>query len=103
MFSVECVLCTHIYTSHTHARLQFFGLRERKVELCKELAQRGFIAMAPDTYGGQATGFVPRAISLVLPAVIQGLWNQHLRAVDSAVAFALVKFWKRHRALAIRP
>ena len=100
MLSVECVRYTHTSTSHTHPRLQFFGLREREVELCKELAQRGFIAIAPDTYGGQTTGFVPRAISLVLPAVIQGRWDQHLRAVDSAVAFALVKFWKRHSALA---
>jgi len=59
------------------------------VELCKELAQRGFIAVAPDTFGGQTTGFVPRAISLVLPAVVQGRWDPHLRAVDSAVDFAL--------------
>jgi carboxymethylenebutenolidase len=68
---------------------QFFGLRPRETQLCEELARRGFIAIAPDTYGGQTTNWIPRAISLVLPAVTRGQWDPHLRAVNSAVSYAL--------------
>lgn len=68
---------------------QFFGLRQREVDLCEELARRGFVAIAPDTFGGQTTGWVPRAISLVVPAVVSGKWGPHLAAVDSAVDYAL--------------
>ena len=45
--------------------------------------------MAPDTFDGQTTAYVPRAISLVLPAVVQNEWGKHLEAVDSAATFAL--------------
>lgn len=38
---------------------------------------------------GATTTYVPRAISLVLPAAIGDKWEPHLQAVDSAVDWAL--------------
>lgn len=29
----------------------------RQVDLCDELARQGFVAVAPDTFGGQSTGW----------------------------------------------
>ena len=37
---------------------------------------------------GATTSYVPRAISLVLPAAVQDDWESHLEAVDSAVEWA---------------
>jgi hypothetical protein len=73
---VQCVPQKYLRRLLTGAvcanRAQFFGLRQREVDLCEELARRGFVAIAPDTFGGQTTGWVPRAISLVVPAVVSG-------------------------------
>lgn len=57
---------------------QFFGLRKREVELCDELARQGFMAAAPDTFNGQSTGWVPRAIALVWEAALKpgGQWGR---------------------------
>lgn len=43
---------------------QFFGLRERETQLCDELASMGYVAIAPDTFGGKSTAWVPRAVKL---------------------------------------
>ena len=36
---------------------QFYGLRQREIELCDELASMGYVAVAPDTFGGKSTGW----------------------------------------------
>jgi carboxymethylenebutenolidase len=43
---------------------EFFGLRPDIVEKAKALAEEGYVVVAPDTYRGQSTGWVPRAIFL---------------------------------------
>lgn len=37
------------------------------MDLCDELARQGFIAVAPDTFGGQCTSWVPRALAVAFP------------------------------------
>ena len=51
---------------------QFFGLRRREIDLCDALAAEGYVAVAPDTFEGASTGWVPRAISLVAKAGLAG-------------------------------
>ena len=43
---------------------EFFGLRPSIVEKAEALAQEGYVVVAPDTYRGRSTGWVPRAIFL---------------------------------------
>jgi carboxymethylenebutenolidase len=43
---------------------EFFGLRPDIVEKAEALAEEGYVVVAPDTYRGQSTGWVPRAIFL---------------------------------------
>lgn len=49
---------------------QFYGLRRREIDLCDELARLGYVAVAPDTFDGASTGWVPRAIKLVAGAAL---------------------------------
>jgi carboxymethylenebutenolidase len=41
---------------------EFFGLRPSIVEKAEALAQEGYVVVAPDTYRGRSTGWIPRAI-----------------------------------------
>jgi carboxymethylenebutenolidase len=43
---------------------EFFGLRPDIVEKAEALADEGYVVVAPDTYRGKTTGWVPRAIFL---------------------------------------
>ncbi len=43
---------------------EFFGLQPSIVEKAQALAQEGYVVVAPDTYRGRSTGWVPRAIFL---------------------------------------
>ena len=43
---------------------EFFGLRPSIVEKADALAQEGYVVVAPDTYRGKTTGWIPRAIFL---------------------------------------
>ena len=43
----------------------------QEVEMCDDLARLGYVAVAPDMFGGESTGLVPRAIWLA--------WNAALR------------------------
>ncbi len=43
---------------------EFFGLRPSIVEKAEALADEGYVVVAPDTYRGRSTGWVPRAIFL---------------------------------------
>lgn len=43
---------------------EFFGLRPSIVEKAQALAQEGYVVVAPDTYRGRSTGWIPRAIFL---------------------------------------
>lgn len=43
---------------------EFFGLRPSIVEKAEALAEEGYVVVAPDTYRGKSTGWVPRAILL---------------------------------------
>ena len=54
---------------------QFFGLRRREIDLCDALAAEGYVAVAPDTFEGASTGWVPRAISLVAKAGLARGWG----------------------------
>ena len=54
---------------------QFFGLRQREVDLCDALAAEGYVAVAPDTFEGASTGWVPRAVSLVAKAGLARGWG----------------------------
>ena len=44
---------------------EFYGLRESIVSKADLLAKEGYIVIAPDTFRGQTTGLIPRAIYLV--------------------------------------
>ncbi len=43
---------------------EFFGLRPDIVEKAEALADEGYVVVAPDTYRGKTTGWIPRAIFL---------------------------------------
>jgi carboxymethylenebutenolidase len=43
---------------------EFFGLRASIVEKAEALADEGYVVVAPDTYRGKTTGWIPRAIFL---------------------------------------
>lgn len=43
---------------------EFFGLRPSIVEKAEALADEGYVVVAPDTYRGRSTGWIPRAIFL---------------------------------------
>jgi carboxymethylenebutenolidase len=43
---------------------EFFGLRPDIVEKAEALADEGYVVVAPDTYRGETTGWIPRAIFL---------------------------------------
>ena len=43
---------------------EFFGLRQDIVEKAEALADEGYVVVAPDTYRGKTTGWIPRAIFL---------------------------------------
>ena len=43
---------------------EFFGLRPDVIEKADALAQEGYVVVAPDTYRGKTTGWIPRAIYL---------------------------------------
>lgn len=43
---------------------EFYGLQPSIVEKAQALAQEGYVVVAPDTYRGRSTGWVPRAIFL---------------------------------------
>lgn len=43
---------------------EFFGLRPDIVEKAQALADEGYVVVAPDTYRGRTTGWIPRAIFL---------------------------------------
>jgi carboxymethylenebutenolidase len=43
---------------------EFFGLRPGIVEKAEALADEGYVVVAPDTYRGKSTGWIPRAIFL---------------------------------------
>lgn len=43
---------------------EFYGLRPSVVEKAGALAQEGYVVVAPDTYRGRSTGWIPRAIFL---------------------------------------
>jgi carboxymethylenebutenolidase len=45
---------------------EFFGLRTDIVEKAEALADEGYVVVAPDTYRGKTTGWVPRAVFLRL-------------------------------------
>jgi carboxymethylenebutenolidase len=45
---------------------EFYGLRPDIVEKAEALAAQGYLVVAPDTYRGKSTGWVPRAIWLRL-------------------------------------
>lgn len=44
---------------------EFYGLRESIVSKADLLAKEGYVVIAPDTFRGQSTGLIPRAIYLV--------------------------------------
>ncbi len=44
---------------------EFYGLRESIVSKADLLAKEGYMVIAPDTFRGQTTGLIPRAIYLV--------------------------------------
>ena len=54
---------------------QFFGLRQREIDLCDELAARGYVAIAPDTFEGKSTQWIPRAITLVADTILAAEWG----------------------------
>lgn len=43
---------------------EFWGLNEHIQKMADDLAARGYVVLAPDTYRGQTTGQIPRAIYL---------------------------------------
>jgi carboxymethylenebutenolidase len=43
---------------------EFFGLRPDIIEKAEALADEGYVVVAPDTYRGKTTGWIPRAIFL---------------------------------------
>lgn len=59
--------CCFIFPTHTPSRLRPPALismcprpaehDSKQVELCDELARQGFVAVAPDTFNGQSTGW----------------------------------------------
>ncbi|GBF97678.1 carboxymethylenebutenolidase [Raphidocelis subcapitata] len=66
---------------------QIFGLRQREVELCDDLAARGYVAVAPDAFGGASTGWLPRALALAYPAALAAGADWGVPAVAQAVAW----------------
>lgn len=65
---------------------QFFGLRERDVQLCEELAANGYLAIAPDCFQGNTTSVIPRAISFVAKAAYEDDWELPLRDLRRLVS-----------------
>jgi carboxymethylenebutenolidase len=47
---------------------EFWGLKDDIIGKAKALADQGYVVVAPDTYRGQTTGWLPRAIYLALTA-----------------------------------
>ena len=39
---------------------EFFGLRPDVIEKADALAQEGYVVVAPDTYRGKTTGWIPQ-------------------------------------------
>ncbi|HSN77939.1 MAG TPA: dienelactone hydrolase family protein, partial [Anaerolineae bacterium] len=50
---------------------EFFGLRPDIVEKAEALADEGYVVVAPDTYRGKTTGWIPRAIFLRVTTQMQ--------------------------------
>ncbi|KAI8473047.1 MAG: dienelactone hydrolase family-domain-containing protein [Monoraphidium minutum] len=50
---------------------QIFGLQPREAGLCDDLAASGFVAAAPDTFGGAATHWIPRALAVAYPRALK--------------------------------
>lgn len=65
---------------------QFFGLTTRDTELCDELARLGYVAVAPDTFQGNTTSVIPRAISFVTEAAYNDNWVVNLRDIRRVVS-----------------
>ncbi|KIY99957.1 carboxymethylenebutenolidase [Monoraphidium neglectum] len=56
-----------------------------EVGLCDDLATRGYVAVAPDTFGGRCTTWIPRALALAYPHALKPGATWGVEAVHSAV------------------
>ncbi len=43
----------------------------QEAEMCDELARHGYIAVAPDTFQGRASTWIPRALTVAYPAALK--------------------------------
>ena len=66
---------------------QIFGLQPREAALCDALAARGFVAAAPDMFGGRSSTWVPRALALAYPVALAPGADWGAEAVADAVAW----------------
>lgn len=48
---------------------ELYGLQEREIEFCQDLAKNGYIALAPDTFNGRASKWIPRVIGFAIEKV----------------------------------
>ena len=60
---------------------------QQEAGLCDDLAERGYVAVAPDTFDGAATSWIPRALVLAYPRVLAADATWGADAVADAVAW----------------
>jgi carboxymethylenebutenolidase len=62
----------------------WWGLTPVMMGVCDDLAQRGYIAVAPDLYGGDLAATVSEAAALRARKRSTPMWRQIVRAIDEA-------------------
>lgn len=64
---------------------QIFGLQQREVGLCDDLAANGYVSIAPDTFGGQCSTWIPRALAIAYPRALKPGATWGVETVKDAV------------------
>lgn len=80
---------------------QIFGLQNREIELCDELARHGYLAVAVDTFEKRSTKWIPRAIWLAYSKALKSGADYGVPQVNSVMQWIREQEWGKSANLGI--